>query len=95
VILCAPVAALALVLANTNPAPGSPMIAQALVPAPARGSLAVQQPAPDTPLRLMPAPGDHFLWVASPAIDPDMVHAAPEGIDEAMVLPARDSEAAR
>jgi hypothetical protein len=94
VILCAPLTALALALASTNPAPGSP-IAQPRVPAPRRPNPASPHGGPVTPLRLTAVAGGHFVWVASPAIDPNMVHVAPEGIDEAMVLPARDSEAAR
>jgi hypothetical protein len=94
-LLCAPVAALALVLANTNRAPGSPIIAQALVPGQPPLRSPMRQPGSGSPLRLIPVPGDRFVWMASPAIDPEIVHAAPDGIDEAMVLPARDSEPAR
>ncbi len=95
VILSAPLAALALAFANTNPAPGSPMIAQALVPAPARVGLSNLQAGSDSSLRLTAVPGDHFIWLASPAIDPEMVHVAPKGIDEEMVIPASDGRAPR
>jgi hypothetical protein len=95
VILCAPLAALALALASTSQAPGSPIIAQAVVPGQPPLRSPMRQPGSVSPLRLIPVPGDRFVWMASPAIDPEMVHAAPDGIDEAMVLPARDSEPAR
>jgi hypothetical protein len=95
VILCSILTAFAIPIALAKRAPGSPVIRQALVPAKARAVPAIRQPVPGTAPGLMPQPGDHFVWVASPAIDPSMVHAAPEGIDEEMVIPARDSEVAR
>jgi hypothetical protein len=95
VILCSLLTAFAIPIALAKRAPGSPVIRQALIPAKPRVVPAIRQAGPGTPFALTPVPGNHFVWVASPAIDPNMVHPAPEGIDEGMVMPARDSEAAR
>ena len=37
---------------------------------------------------------DRLVMMASPAIDPNMVHPAPKGIDEAMVIATLDQQAA-
>ncbi len=95
VILVSLFTAFAIPIALAKRAPGSPLIRQALIPAKARVVPAIRQPLPRTAPGLMPQSGNHFVWVASPAIDPSMVHPAPEGIDEEMVMPARDSESAR
>ncbi len=90
VILCFLLSAFAIPIALAKRAPGSPVIKHALIPAKARVVPAIRQPVPDTAPGLMPLPGDHFVWLANPAIDPSMVHAAPEGIDDEMVIPARE-----
>lgn len=65
-------------------------------PAPIRNTMPWLEPA--RPALVQPVPGralnprnsqrgDHFVMMADPSIDGEMVHAAPEGIDDGMVVP--------
>jgi len=65
-------------------------------PAPPRNTMpwlrpshaALSQPVPRRALNLANSqPSDHFVTMADPSVDPEMVRAAPEGIDDAMVVP--------
>jgi hypothetical protein len=58
----------------------------AATPAPENLKLTLQQPPPASPAKVAgPQPRADFVVMASPSIDPQMVHPAPEGIDEGMV----------
>ncbi len=74
----------------------------AVLPATAFGAMPVLtanrltfvQGVPGAPVLVPRAqPRDRFVVVANPAIDPQMVHRAPTGIDEKMVVPSRDRQA--
>jgi hypothetical protein len=82
--------ALAIIPAEPTKAPQA--FAQGAIPAPGSLRLTIQQPAPELPITITePQPRDGFVVMASRSIDPQMVHAAPAGIDESMVvrLPSR------
>ena len=82
-------AAVALYSVSATLAP-SRAIAQTQSPVFKPVTLTTQQPDPNMPLRAaIPDPADHFVVTASPLIDPEMVHPAPAGIDEAMVVTPR------
>ncbi len=71
------------------------VIAQSPVPVLAPIRLTIPQAGPSMPLgELVPQPHDHFVIIASPAIDPQMVRRAPAEIDEAMVVTPRDLHSA-
>jgi hypothetical protein len=83
-----------LTLFSVRTAPGTQAIAGGAVPVLTGNRLSIQYAAPGaaTTVVIRPEPGDHFVAVASPAIDPQMVHRAPEGIDDAMVIPSPGSQ---
>jgi hypothetical protein len=84
--------ALALIPAEPTKAPQA--FAQGAIPAPGSLRLTLQQPAPAPPITVTgPQPRDGFVVMASPSIDPQMVHAAPAGIDETMVVNLRSRRA--
>jgi hypothetical protein len=85
--------AIALIPAEPTPAPRA--FAQGGPPAPQNLRLTLQQPPPAPPAAVaVPQPRDGFVVMASPSIDPLMVHPAPEGIDERMVVRLRDRRSA-
>jgi hypothetical protein len=66
-------------------------VAVGALPVPTARGLTTAQVASGPPVRMLtPQPGDRFVVVANPAIDQEMVHPAPAGIDEGMVVPARE-----
>jgi hypothetical protein len=55
----------------------------------------IRQRVSAAPIRVMTRqPGDHFVVIASPTIDPEMIRRAPAGIDEGMVVRPRDAQPA-
>ena len=76
-----------LALRSSRPARARQTIAPGVAPLLAANGLLILQPAPGAPIRLYRTPqDDRLVMMASPAIDPNMVHPAPKGIDEAMVI---------
>jgi hypothetical protein len=81
------VVAAVLALIPTRPTRSPQVFAQRATPVLTAHRMALQQPAPAPPNAVTrPRPGEHFVVMASPSIDPQMVHRAPAGIDEAMVV---------
>jgi hypothetical protein len=71
------------------------VLAQGAGNVPTLARLMIRQPVPGAPVELLkPQPLDHFVVIASPAIDPQMVRRAPVGIDDGMVIRPRDDQAA-
>jgi hypothetical protein len=55
----------------------------------------IRQRVSAAPIRVMTRqPGDHFVVIASPTIDPEMVRRAPAAIDEGIVVRPRDAQPA-
>ncbi len=83
-----------LTLFSLKPGRGSQTIAGGVVPVLTGKRLSIQYAAPGAPAAsvIRPQPDDHFVRLASPAIDPEMVHRAPAGIDEAMVIPSPEPQ---
>ena len=84
-----------LTLFSVRTAPGTQAIAGGAVPVLTGNRLSIQYAVPvrRTTLVIRPQPGDHFVAVASEAIDPQMVHRGRAvGIDDAMVIPSPGSQ---
>jgi hypothetical protein len=92
-LLIAVVAALLAVI-PTRTTRSPQVFAQGAKPVLAAHRVKVQQPAPSPLVALIrPEPAEHFTVMARPSIDPEMVHRAPAGIDEAMVVQRPDQRA--
>ena len=79
----------ALTLISARPPQSPQVFAHGGAPVRTAHRVALQQRAPAPPVALtIPQPVDQFVVMASPKIDPGMVHQAPAGIDEAMVVPS-------
>jgi hypothetical protein len=82
-----------LTLRSLRTASAPPAIMPGAAPVLTANGLTIQPAAQLPPARLArPQPSDHFVVMASPAIDPQMVHRAPVEIDQAMVFPTPDRE---
>jgi hypothetical protein len=84
--------AIALIPAEPTRAPQAFAQGGAIVPSAV--GLTLQQPPPAPQIAVAePQPQDGFVVMASPSIDPQMVHPAPAGIDEKMVAHLRSRRA--
>lgn len=70
----------------------SPFVVQGARPVATAQRVRLPQPAPDQPGTVAGSQArDHFVAMANPSIDPGMVHRAPSGLDEAMVVRIPDA----